>query len=140
MQTNQNSSQQEQTTNEDNNFTKVTYKKMKQVRKNIGTGKQSKGFSGQERKVWLYIYTVKRSTTTEIIEEYLSTKEGFQEVEIMVKEIPSEENRLKRFVLSAPLEKKEELYKLEFWPSGVGIKRFDFSKHKDLLQEGANFL
>lgn len=128
---------------EEDAFTEIKRKKRRRARvpeKNIGTGQHNPNFSGQERKVWIYIYRVKRNTTPHMIEEYLSTKEELKDTEITVKEIPSDENRLKRFVLSAPLEMKEVLYKSDTWPSGVGIKRFDFSRHRELLKQGADFL
>ncbi|XP_045468063.1 uncharacterized protein LOC123676292 isoform X3 [Harmonia axyridis] len=124
--------------NQEEDFVEVNRgrkRRFKNPEKNIGTGQQNKGISGQERKVWLYIYRVNRNTTTNMIEDYILTKEGFDKQTIMVKEIPSEENSLKRFVLTAPIAKKDEMYKPEFWPSGVGIKRFSFSKHKEFTQQ-----
>ncbi|XP_045468062.1 uncharacterized protein LOC123676292 isoform X2 [Harmonia axyridis] len=128
--------------NQEEDFVEVNRgrkRRFKNPEKNIGTGQQNKGISGQERKVWLYIYRVNRNTTTNMIEDYILTKEGFDKQTIMVKEIPSEENSLKRFVLTAPIAKKDEMYKPEFWPSGVGIKRFSFSKHKEFTQQGKDF-
>lgn len=66
---------------------------------------------------------VNRNTTTNMIEDYILTKEGFDKQTIMVKEIPSEENSLKRFVLTAPIAKKDEMYKPEFWPSRGWYKK-----------------
>lgn len=111
--------------------------------KNIGTGRETsestRGFIGTKRRVWLYIYRVARTATAKMINEYLVNERGLQEDEVQVQEMPSESNNKKRFVVTGPMEKKDEMYKPEFWPEGVGIKRFDFQKHRDFLNE-KNFL
>lgn len=103
--------------------------------RNIGTGTRQTDFTGASRRVWLYIYRVKRTATEETIKKYISSSNGFENLEVTVKEIPTTENQLRRYVVTAPITKKEEIYKPEFWPCGVGVKRFDFTKHKDFLKE-----
>lgn len=118
---------------EDNNeFKTVTYRK-KRPKKNLGTAEVSEdesknGFSGAERKVWLYVYRVNRVETSKQILEYITKKPGFDEHNTNVEEIPSENGQLKRFLVTAPLSKKEIMYQSEFWPKNVGVKRFNFEK------------
>lgn len=135
--------QQKQTTTEnqvdENGFKKVTYGK-KRPRKNLGTAEiseeQSKnGFAGGERKVWLYIYRVNRVTTEEQILDYISNKPGFDKKTTNVEEIPSDIDQLKRFLVTAPLEKKDTMYQPQFWPKNVGVKRFNIEKNKKFLSE-----
>lgn len=125
--------------NSGDTFTKVTRRKR---RKNLGTGNsfndKNDEFAGGERKVWLYINRIKRSATDQVIKKYIE-KNGFQGEQVEVKELPTDENRLKAFVVTAPLKRKDELYDPAFWPSGVGIRRFDFNRHRDFLKNGGDF-
>lgn len=110
-------------------------------KKQIGTAtitdeQRKNGFAGIQRKVWLHIYRVTRTTTTQMIVDYVKKSDEFKEVEIMVKEIPTKEDRYKNFLLTAPLNKKDILYDLSFWPDGIGIKRFNFHRNKDFLSQG----
>lgn len=132
--------------NEDEDgYRMVTHRKKKIFRKQIGTAEISNeqresGFAGIQRKVWLHIYRVTRQTTPEMIVEYIKSKETFKNDEIVVKEIPTEENRYKNFIITAPLNKKDHLYDLTFWPEGIGIKRFNFRRHQDFLKQQNTFL
>ena len=114
--------------------TKTSYKR-------LGTGKpQDDTFTGANRMVWLYLYRIK-SASEERIRQFISNKEGFKNVTIQIKEIPGDPNRLKRFMLGAPIEKKDDLYNTEFWPANVGIKRFNFHRHQEFLsRDEHNFL
>lgn len=119
----------------------ITYRERKSRRqsnkgKTIGTGKTSE-FTGPEKKVWIYLYRINRTATEEKIKEYIKNTEGFENDNITVKEIPTAENALRRYVITAPFNKKENLYKPEFWPTGVGVKRFDFARHKEFLTNQA---
>lgn len=113
--------------------------------KRLGTGKDidnsdTKEFVGGDRRVWLYIYRVKQEASETIIEKYLKNKPGFENLNFIVKELPTEQNnKLKAFVVVGPMEKKDELYNAEFWPKNVGISRFDFAKHKDFVSETKDF-
>lgn len=109
--------------------------------KRLGQGaNDGSGFEGEERKVWLYVHRVKRSVTAEIIEQYIKKKDTFENERIIVKELPTEERQKKCFVVTAPMARKDEMYDPNFWPANVGIKRFDFNKHKDFLNTGGDFL
>lgn len=106
----------------------------KYFRKNLGTAKvtdKENGFTGVDKKVWLYICSVKRTATEELVLKYIRDKPGYENIPVNVKELPSDPTYLKRFVINAPFEKKDELYSPEFWPQNVSIKRFNFRKHQD---------
>lgn len=112
--------------------------------KRFGTGEtpldaKTKGFTGGERRVWISLYRVLKTATSEIVHNYIKSKEGFQDVRIIVKEITVPEDQLKSFVVVAPLSKKDDLYNTEFWPKNVGIRRFDFNKHRDFINNTTEF-
>lgn len=121
-----------------------TQRRKKSLKKRFGTGtvtnEQENGFVGEERRVWLYINRVKRHVTSEMILKFIKEKQDFGDENVQVKEIPNHPNSLKRFVVTAPLTRKDELYEPEFWPARVGIKRFDFGKHREFLKQGGDFL
>ncbi|KAG5897798.1 hypothetical protein JTB14_011800 [Gonioctena quinquepunctata] len=64
--------------NNKDNFVEVTYRKQNKqnrvYKKNIGTGPSDdiSEFSGPERKVWLYLYRVKRAATEEKKKDYIT--------------------------------------------------------------------
>lgn len=83
---------------------------------------------------------VLKKTQLNII-KYIKDKEGYNNEQIIVKELPGEPNQLKRFVIGAPFNRKDELYKPDFWPTNVGIRRFDFKRHSTFMNtQGTNFL
>lgn len=96
-------------------------------------------FAGEERKVWLYINRIKRHVDANMIRSYIKGKSNFTNEKVEVTEIPSEQNGLKRFVVRAPISRKDEMYDTNFWPKGVGIKRFSFHKHREFLNNEAFF-
>lgn len=96
-------------------------------------------FTGGDRRAWLYIYRVNRNCTEDMITDYIKRKEGFQDCSIKAKEIPSESNFLKRFLVIAPLSKKDEMYNPNFWPKFVGVTRFKFDMHKEFLKASGEF-
>lgn len=107
--------------------------------KRIGTAEVSEkdktqGFVGSERKVWLYINRVMNHVKPENIRDYICKKKGFDNVNIGIRELQGNStsdnaNSLKSFVVTAPLEKKEEMYREDFWPVGVGVRRFSFKTY-----------
>lgn len=108
-------------------------------KKALGTGEEedevdSSGFSGIEKKVWLYIYRCKSSCKAEDIKGYISRKPGFEKIIVGVNELVTGDSKNKCFVVSGPFQKKEEMYRPNFWPRNVGFKRFDFKKFKEYNQ------
>lgn len=84
------------------------------LQKRFGTFEQSPeedatGFTGGDRKVWLYINRVSQHVTPSVIEKYIKNKPGFESVEVIAREIPSMKGKLKRFVVTAPLYKKDQM-------------------------------
>lgn len=122
----------------------VENRRNSRYRKKLGTGGSAPdhagGFAGGDRRVWLYLYRVKRSATEEVVAQYIKNKPGYERDKITVRELPTDENRLKCFVVIAPIEKKDEMYNSSFWPNFVGIKRFDFDKHRSFLDQNRGFL
>ena len=102
---------------------------------------QGQDFAGAAKRVWLYIYRVKHEATEDMIISFIKSKDTFKNESIVVKEIPGVEGHPKRFVVTAPLSRKDELYDPSFWPQNIGIKRFDFSRHREFLKNcPASFL
>lgn len=75
-----------------------------------------------------------------MIVEYIRGKETFKKEDIEVKEIPTENNRYKNFLVTAPLNRKDDLYDVDFWPDGIGVKRFSFQRYQDFLDKQNDFL
>lgn len=95
-------------------------------------------FIGVEKKIWLYIYRVQKHVTSNIIHDFIVGKPECENYTIDVKEIPGHPDGLKRFVVSAPFKFKDAMNKNDFWPNGVGIKRFNFNRNNDNQKD--NFL
>lgn len=111
----------------------------KKIRK-LGTGEEprdsaTKGFTGGDRRVWIYLYRVMKTATEDMITAFIKNKSGFEHLKIIVKEIVNSEDKLRSFVVVAPLDKKDDMYKTDFWPRNVGIRRFDFSRNQEFLKE-----
>ncbi|XP_044761264.1 uncharacterized protein LOC123318648 [Coccinella septempunctata] len=86
-----------------------------------GSSQENDNFTGEERKVWIYINRVKKEAKEEDVVAYIKAKAGFESENINVKEIPSNYNQLKRFLVIGPLHRKKELYEPEFWPQNKRI-------------------
>lgn len=82
---------------------------------------------------------VKRAATSEIIKWYITSKHNSGSDNVGVIELPTEVNRFKAFVVTAPLNRKGELHQHSFWPQGVGIRRFEFARLKDFLRTAGDF-
>lgn len=117
-------------------------RKRRFYRKRLGNGavteeQQRDGFTGADRKAWLYINRVKSHVTADMVKEYILKKPQFETEAIEVKEISlNARNQLKSFLVKAPLERKDELYQPEFWPANVGIKRFSFNLYNKSRPSG----
>lgn len=61
-----------------------TAKKMKTDRVSSESG--LKEFTGNERRLWIYLYRVKKTATEDII-TYISRKPGYEDSKIIVKEM-----------------------------------------------------
>ena len=115
--------------------------KPEKISKTLGTSNEtSNGFRGVEKRLWIYIYRVRRDVETQIINDYIKKKQGYETANIQVKELPTEPTKNKCFLVVAPFEKKDELYSPSFWPKDVGIKRYDFKKQMNYNQTQTAFL
>lgn len=128
----------------DEGYQTVVNKRRYKYKKRLGTGgtagDQVGDFAGGDRKVWLYLHRVKRTATEKIITDFIKNKPGFEQEKVTVRELPTDEDKLKCFVVTAPLERKDDMYDRSFWPNHVGIKRFDFKKHRSFLDQAGSFL
>lgn len=99
------------------------------VKRQIGKAKidGNQDFRGVEPKVWMYLYRVIPKVSENNIQEYMKTKLGEKE-NISVRELKNGNNPRQCFMVAANFEHKDKLYDPEFWPAGVGFRRFDFKK------------
>lgn len=129
--------------NQKDEFKLVTYKNKKPVKKHpknicYGTGTSSdgeSGFCGIEKKLWLYVYRIPRHVTEQNITNYISKKPSFKNLKVEAKELPTRENQNKVFLVTAPFDKKDEMYQPNFWPNGTAVKRFDFNRQSSYNQK-----
>lgn len=127
---------------DNNNYNYTTVRSRRYRKRRLGTGNASKeelegGFAGPERKVWLNIYRVNSHVTADMVEKHIRKQPGFLEEIIKVSELQTKTHQLKSFVVTAPLQRKDEMYESSFWPPNVGIRRFKFDTFKN---SGGHFL
>lgn len=113
-------------------------KNNKRVLKRIGEQENEDDF-GAERKIWLYLYRIRRHITSEKIHDYVKNQETFKNAEITVKELPTEENRNKCFMFGIGECYKEQIYRQSTWPKSIGFKRFNFTKYHNYLRTNKDF-
>lgn len=89
------------------------------------------GFTGVEKKVWLYVDKVSKHVTAEDVAEYVKKRPGFEGEDVRVKNLSKENNVGNSFVVVAPFKKKAELYDAKFWPSNIVVRRFNFRRYHD---------
>lgn len=94
-------------------------------------GQAENGFTGVERKVWLYVDKVSKHVTAEDVAEYVRKRPGFEGEDVRVKNVSKESNVGNSFVVVAPFKKKAELYDAKFWPSNIVVRRFNFRRYHD---------
>lgn len=128
----------------DEGFTTVHYrkkgkylKKRKQQKKNFGLDENAS--FGIERKAWIYLYRVRRDVTAEKIENFIKGQPIFQNSELVVKELPTNESQGKCFMFGADFRLKDELYKPSTWPKDIAYKRFDFKKYHNYQRNQKDF-
>ncbi|KAJ8932889.1 hypothetical protein NQ314_014370 [Rhamnusium bicolor] len=97
-------------------------------------------FSNVKKKVWVYVYRCKRVCEASDVKEFILQKPSFNDLQINVHELTTDDKNNKCFVVSAPYHMKDEMYKPEFWPKSVGFKRFDLFDGKYKQYNQGNFL
>ncbi|KAK9887604.1 hypothetical protein WA026_023487 [Henosepilachna vigintioctopunctata] len=95
-------------------------------------------FKGKERKAWFFINRIKTNVSGDIAEKYIRSKSGLDNETIEVQELQFERKRgnLKSYLVKVPFPRKDKIYKPEFWPENVGIKRFNPQAYKKNSMSG----
>ncbi|KAG5877848.1 hypothetical protein JTB14_007244 [Gonioctena quinquepunctata] len=129
---------------DNDNFKQVKNRRRQPQTKNrnqskyIGCNEEISEFTGAQPKVWLYLYRVKRDVNECNIKKFITEKlypdtlrgEENNNQNVIVRELNTDPNRLKCFMVGADMVHKNNLYDLGFWPEGVGFRRFDFARHR----------
>lgn len=68
------------------------------------------------------LHRVNKHVTTDVVLSHIKKQPGFENEKVDVKELPTKVEHLKNFLVTAPLERKNELYADCFWPAYVGIR------------------
>ncbi|XP_044764707.1 uncharacterized protein LOC123321301 isoform X2 [Coccinella septempunctata] len=95
----------------------ITVRSKRNRKGDVGTGicenssfKSSKAIKDEkDRKLWLFVSRVHENVEDEEIKAYI--------------------------LIGVPITMKEEIYKSEFWPSGIRYSRFDFTKGQHFLEK-----
>lgn len=82
-----------------------------------------------KRKVWLYLYRIKRHITSEKIRKFIADQPQFKDADITVKELPTQETQNKCFMFGIDWDFRDDIYKPSIWPKSMAFKRFDFNKY-----------
>lgn len=119
---------------EEDEFKTVTYKRRntKRFEKLYGENQEMEGQNdfAAEKKVWLYLYRIKRHICENDIEVFIKKQEQFKNANVVIKELPTNENQTKCFMFGIDWTHKSEIYKPTAWPKSVAYKRFNFRKYK----------
>lgn len=110
----------------DNGF--ITYSSRKNRRRNAIVGSKATtnddvGFSGVERKAWLYIGRTAKTTTEQTVISYL--KMNFKDEEFNVTKLTSK-SEYPCFKIGASFKLKDKLNSSDLWPVGVVVRRYNF--------------
>lgn len=110
-------------------FKTVTYRKKakKHTTKFYGENEDNEFAIG--RKVWLYLYRIKRHVTTEKIRKFITDQSQFKDADIVIKELPTQETQNKCFMFGIDWDLRDDVYKPSTWPKSMAFKRFDFKKY-----------
>lgn len=113
---------------DDEQFKSISYKKTKrQVAKFFGESDNNE--FAIKRKVWLYLYRIKRHITSEKIRKFIADQPQFKDADITVKELPTQETQNKCFMFGIDWDFRDDIYKPSIWPKSMAFKRFDFNKY-----------
>lgn len=61
---------------------------------------------------------------------HIKNQPGFENENVDVKELPTKTEHLKNFLVTALLQRKDEMYEESFWPAYGGIRRFKPEIHE----------
>ncbi|CAH0560626.1 unnamed protein product [Brassicogethes aeneus] len=117
------------------NINKDTHKEKKLAQKtselkkiSYGSNKSGNKFQGTPKKVWLFISRVNKDVVKEDITQFLNDKDNLKEREFIIEEVEVNRKTTKCFKIGADYDLLEEIYKPDFWPSGIGYSRYYFSR------------
>lgn len=111
--------------NEEKDFTEVTYKKKR--KEIIGTAAVSETLKAAEKKLWVYLGRVHPETTEDNVLKYLNGK--YPDLSFECEKLPTK-GKNNSFKIGADIKLENEIYSEDFWPRGVAIKRFHFFRAK----------
>lgn len=109
------------------------YRNKKPAKNFFGENESSEDF-GVPRKIWLYVYRVKRQVTPQTIIDHIKNQCIFKEADVIVKELPPSENQNKCFMFCIDYKYKDSIYNPTIWPRSVAFRRFNFSKYNQYQQ------
>lgn len=99
----------------------------------IGTKKNNE-LQGAEKNAWIYAGKLRQNTTEETVISYL--KENGVTGKITCKDLNSRGNN-KAFKVGVPFRELSRMENPEFWPAGVLVTRFRFSRDNFRREQGA---
>ena len=113
----------------EDDFKSVTYRKKlrKHITKFYGENENDDFAIG--RKVWLYLYRIKRHITSEKIKKFITSQPQFKDADIVIKELPTQDTQNKCFMFGIDWNLRDDIYKPSIWPSSMAFKRFDFKRY-----------
>ncbi|KAL3265471.1 hypothetical protein HHI36_009675, partial [Cryptolaemus montrouzieri] len=84
------------------------------------------GFAASNKRIWLYIGRCEKETSVDDVAKYI--KDKIPQSEFIIEKLNSKGINSSFKIGDENL--KDELYKSEFWPSGILVKRFRFFEDK----------
>ncbi|XP_044764706.1 uncharacterized protein LOC123321301 isoform X1 [Coccinella septempunctata] len=124
----------------------ITVRSKRNRKGDVGTGicenssfKSSKAIKDEkDRKLWLFVSRVHENVEDEEIKAYILSKGKLEENQVYARKLNTrnqEDLNYKCVLVGVPITMKEEIYKSEFWPSGIRYSRFDFTKGQHFLEK-----
>lgn len=90
---------------------------------------QADGFTGKDKKVWLFISRVEPHVTATLIDAYLKKQDALANRDFLIEEITLQRTDTKCFRIGADFDLKDALYNEELWPKGVRFTRYHFKRN-----------
>nr|CAI5856665.1 unnamed protein product [Callosobruchus analis] len=121
-------------------FTEVTYtKKKKHITGRMGIGEvkadEDFGFTGKDRKIWIFLRRVKDSVAADNVSNYLVHKLKAEAKDIEIKKVNPYHRKPDNgcFLVGLDPRYQREVFEQDFWPRGVFYDRFDFKRGDHFL-------
>lgn len=114
---------------EEEDFKIVTYRKKSRRPAKKFYGENEDSEFAISRKVWLYLYRIKRHITAERIKGFITKQPKFRDADICIKELPTQESQNKCFMFGIDWDLRGDIYNPSSWPRSMAFKRFDFTKY-----------